>query len=452
MPPKSERLNLAQKLAYGAGDFGPAVTANLLVFFWLPFLTDAAGLAAGAAGSILAISKVWDAVNDPIVGVLTDRTRSRWGRRRPWILLGAIPFGFTFFAQWLVPFAGNAGAAFWYYLAMALLFNSLYTAVNLPYTALTPELTDDYDERTGLSKFRFAFSIGGSLLSGVTFPLILAAFPNRPALGNALGAGIWAVLAVLPLFWCFFGTRERFATPPGERLPLARQLRIALANRPYLDVVGIYLCSWFAVQLIATVVPYYVRYWMNLPDSWLAGTIFAIQGTALAMLFVWSALSARLGKKQIFYLGTGFFLLAMLGLMLLSPGQAVWMLVLAVVAGVGVSTVYLIPWSMLPDVIDLDELQTGERREGVFYALLVLLQKVCLAASLLLVGQLLEAAGFDGKAAVQPDSALVVLRLVIGPIPAAAAALGLWFAWRYPITRERHRQILEALAARRPAA
>jgi GPH family glycoside/pentoside/hexuronide:cation symporter len=151
-------------LAYGAGDFGPAVTANILVFYLLFFLTDVAGLSAGWAGSVLMVGKIFDAVNDPIVGLLSDRSSTPWGRRLPWILGGALPFALIFLAQWWIPPLAPWGL-FLYYLAIGIVFNLAYTLVNLPYTALTPELTQDYNERTRLSSVRFVFSIGGSILS-----------------------------------------------------------------------------------------------------------------------------------------------------------------------------------------------------------------------------------------------------------------------------------------------
>ena len=175
-----EKLHFTTKLAYGSGDMGPAITANVLAFFLLYFFTNVAGLPAGLAGSILAIGKIGDAINDPIAGVLSDRTRTRWGRRIPWMLFGAIPFGIFFFLQWIVPkfsddLSVNNWCLFAYYIAIAILFNLAYTAVNLPYTALTPELTQDYNERTSLNSFRFAFSIGGSILSLVLATVIFAA-------------------------------------------------------------------------------------------------------------------------------------------------------------------------------------------------------------------------------------------------------------------------------------
>jgi GPH family glycoside/pentoside/hexuronide:cation symporter len=176
---KGEKLSLATKLAYGAGDLGPAITANIGVFFALFFFTNVAGLGAGLAGSILMIGKIWDAINDPMVGVLSDRTKHPSGRRLPWMLYGAIPFGITFFLQWIVPHfsndkTANSWSLFWYYVIIAIVFNTFYTVVNLPYTALTPELTQDYNERTSLNSFRFSFSIGGSILSLILAQLIFA--------------------------------------------------------------------------------------------------------------------------------------------------------------------------------------------------------------------------------------------------------------------------------------
>lgn len=446
----SEKLSLGTKLAYGAGDLGPAITANILIFFLFIFLTEVAGLPAGLAGSILLIGNIWDAVNDPMVGILTDRTRTRWGRRRPWILFGAIPFGLTFIAQWLVPFPGQTGWLAAYYIAIALLFNTFFTAVNLPYTALTPELTQDYDERTSLNNFRFAFSIAGSLLSGVLHPIILDRFPDNPPLGWFIASLFWAVLAVIPLFWCFFGTRERYTTP-SQSLPILRQFQVALGNRPYLFVVGIYLFSWLAVQVTASIIPVYIRFWMGLPSTWTGFTILAVQGTALVMLFVWNQVSRRTSKKWVYGLGMGCWLLAQLGLFALQPGQAGMMLVLGVLAGVGVSTAYLIPWSMVPDVIELDELQTGQRREGIFYGLISLLQKIGRGLGLFLVGQALEWSGYQGTLDVQPESALQAIRIAIGPLPAIYLILGLILAYFYPLTREVHAEILLKLQERRQA-
>lgn len=461
---KTEKLSFATKLAYGAGDLGPAITANILVFFLLPFFTDVAGIKPGIAGAILFISKIWDAINDPIVGVLTDKTKTRWGRRRPWILFGAVPFGLCFIAQWWVPFPGNEWALIAYYLLIAVLFNTFYTAVNLPYTALTPELTQDYDERTDLNKYRFAFSIGGSLISAILFlPMVnlLGQGGKAPMTGYLLAGTVWAIASTLPLFWCFWGTKERYQQDQ-EEMPLLTQLKIAFSNRPYLYVIGIYICSWLAVQATATIIPYYITYWMqpkdgtgaSIPVQVISFAILAVQGTSFVMLFVWSKVSVKIGKRAVYALGMSVWILAQAGLYFLKPDQLAFMYVLAVMAGIGVSTAYIVPWSMMPDVIELDELNTGQRREGVFYGFMVLLQKVGLAIALFLVGIALDGSGFikplDNQPVLnQPEAVLQSLRVMIGPVPTVFLILGMILAALYPITKQKHAEILALLAAKK---
>jgi GPH family glycoside/pentoside/hexuronide:cation symporter len=190
---------------------------------------------------------------------------------------------------------------------------------------------------------------------------------------------------------------------------------------------------------------------MGLSDQISNLVILVVQGTALLTLFMWSAVSARMGKKATYFMGMGVWILAQAGLFLLQPGQIGFMYVLAVLAGLGVSTAYLIPWSMLPDVIELDELQTGQRREGVFYAFMVLLQKIGLAVGLFLVGLALEWSGYVGGAAEQTPSALMAIRVAVGPLPTLSLLLGLVLAYFYPITREAHAEILLKLHERRRA-
>ncbi len=534
--PHSETLHFSTKLAYGAGDFGPAIAANILVFYLLFFLTNVAGLPAGLAGSVLMIGKIFDAINDPIIGLLSDRTRTRWGRRLPWMLAGIIPFALLNWAEWLIPHFSdqpniNQWALFTYYVAIGIGFNLFFTVVNLPYTALTPELTQNYNERTRLNSFRFAFSIGGSILSLILYITITAALPNQPQqqffqLGLMLS--IWAGLALL---WSSLGLQERGKEPilsrparrwlapvlmiaggtviavaiaylfglwggqgwnyrifflvllglmmmgfgftlmnpkteahlqyhPGqasqsreESLPLLQQLKFAFSNRAFLFVIGIYLCSWLAVQLTASILVYFVVSWMGMSEQASGMIALAVQGTALIMLFFWQWVAQKLDKKIVYCLGSAIWLLAEVGLWSVRPGQVTLLYGLAMLAGFGVSVAYLIPWSMIPDVVDLDELNTGKRREGIFYAFMVLLQKMGLALGLFLVGVTLEAAGFiarvPGEAiAPQPESALWAIRFAIAPLPAVFLLMGITLAWFYPITRAAHADILMQLQTR----
>jgi glycoside/pentoside/hexuronide:cation symporter, GPH family len=464
----SEKLDFKTKLAYGAGDLGPAITANISVFFLLVFFTNVAGIPAGLAGSILMIGKIWDAVNDPVVGMLTDRTKSsRWGRRLPWILYGAIPFGIFFFLQWIVPQfssdrAANIWPLFWYYVAIGVVSQVFYTVVNLPYTAMTPELTQDYDERTSLNSFRFTFSIGGSILSLILSKVIFSLFSDRQEQFLVLAA-VCTVISVLSLYWCVYGTRKRILAFEAKRtqieeppsLPFFEQLKIVFSNRPFLFVIGIYLFSWLGVQITASIIPYFVVNCMGLKDADVPTVMIAVQGTALGMLFVWSYLSKRIGKKVVYFAGMILWIIAAGGLFFLRPGQLGLMYFMAILAGCGVSTAYLVPWSMIPDVIELDELQTGQRREGIFYGFMVLLQKFGLAFGLFLVGNSLQASGFkeaiagQGSLPIQPESALEAIRIAVGPLPAICLICGLVLTYFYPITREMHAEIMLKLGERR---
>ncbi len=456
-------LTLGEKLAFGAGDLGTAITANILVFFLLIFLTNVAGMDAGLAGSVLMIGKIWDAINDPIIGVLSDRTKNaRWGRRHSWMFWGAIPFGLTYFLQWIIP-TSNQWVLFAYYVVIGILFNTFYTVVNLPYTAMTPEMTPDYNERTSLNSFRFTFSIGGSIGSLILAQVIFQQVES-PVMQYLLIGAVTAVISVLPLYWCIWGTRQRIKASEAdhandtqtEPLPYFQQLKLVFSNRPFVYVMGIYLCSWLAVQITASMIAFFVIDWMKLPNAAATQVALAVQGTALFMLFVWNWFSKRYGKKAAYFSGMVIWMMAQAGLFFLQPDQVGLMYVLGILAGIGVSTAYLIPWSMIPDVVDLDELNSGQRREGIFYGFMVLLQKIGLAFGLFIVGQALSLAGFISSGPgqpipMQPDSALFAIRLAIGPVPTIFLALGLVLAYFYPITQAVHTEILLKLQERKIA-
>jgi GPH family glycoside/pentoside/hexuronide:cation symporter len=359
---------------------------------------------------------------------------------------------------WWVPPIGE-GARFFYYLVVILAFNTAYTIVNVPYTSLTAELSSDYDERTALNSYRFAFSIGGSLVAGIVHGALITRYcadanscrPEELQPGYLLSAAIFGLLMILPFLWCVFGTRERFApSDTATTLPLAQQLLVAVRNRPFLFVVGIYLCSWFALQVTQNVIGFYLTFYLRRADMFPI-VLLAVQGSAMVFLFVWSAVSRRIGKQAVYYIGMCFWICVMAGLFFLGPDQITLAIVLAALAGVGIATAYLVPWSMLPDVIDLDELTTGQRREGVFYGVMTFTQKTCVGLGIAFTLQALEWYGFsrDLLPGQQPESALLALRWMVGPVPTLFLLAGIVLVYLYPITRSRHTEILAQLEARR---
>jgi glycoside/pentoside/hexuronide:cation symporter, GPH family len=459
----TQKLSLATKLAFGVGDFGPALVANLLIFSLLDFLVKVAGLDARLAGSVLLFGNVWDAINDPIVGVLSDRTRNRWGRRLPWIVFGAIPFGLTFFLQWLVPTRDQTWL-FIYYLAIALLSNTFYTIVNLPYTALTAELTQDYHERTSLNSFRFTFSLTGGV-AALALGLGISKLVSDSGQQFLLIGLIGGVVSVIPLLLCAWGLRKRVVaiershslTAQEESVPILDQFKIAFRNRPFLFVIGIYLCAWLAFQNTAAILPFFVVDTLKLDRSLFFVSAIAVQVAALAALPMWTWVSRKAGKQIAYSMGIGVWLIGQLGLYLIPPQQPSWIAPLAILVGLGVSTAYLIPWSMLPDVVDLDELNTGRRREGVFYGFMTLAQKVCRGFGLFIIGIALKYSGFIESTAQdplpkQPDVALDAIRNVTAIFPVVMLVISLVLVYFYPITETVHAGIMLKLSERKQQA
>ena len=444
-----QKLRFGTKLAYGAGDLGPAIVVAISGFFLNAFLLDVAGLRPVAAGAIFLIVKVWDGVNDPLIGFLTDRTHTRWGRRRPWLLFGAVPFGLAFFLHWLVPDVGPAGK-FWYYLIVALLLDTAFTAVNVPYAALTPELTQDYDERTNLHTYRASFSILGSTFAAFFHGLIAGSYDNV-LVGNAVSAAIWAFFITASTLVTFAYTRETFfQRPASEELGFLDGLRLVFSNRPFLFVTTIYLLSWLCVQFVQANLLLYVRYWVKAEEHF-AFLILAVQLSTFVFILIWSRLSQRTGKKTVYYIGMSIWIVVAIALFFVQPGQVTLLYFLAGLAGAGVSIAFLIPWSMLPDVIELDELKTGRRREGIYYGFFVFLQKLGISLGLAFSNFVLEAAGYitppaGGPFPGQPAGVLLALRTFVSLAPVAILLISFPVVHRYPITREKHAEIRAELA------
>jgi glycoside/pentoside/hexuronide:cation symporter, GPH family len=445
----THRLTLQNKLAFGFGDTGAAISAGVNGFYLNAFLLDVAGLRPGVVAVIFFIAQIWDALNDPLIGSLSDRTRSRFGRRRSWLLFGAVPFGAAFFLHWLVP-PLEASGLFWYYLVIALLLRTAFTAVNVPYTAMTPEMTDDYDERTELNSYRFSFSIIGGMIAIVAHPYIVGAFGSTFT-GHAVSAGVWGFFIALSALVCFAGTFEApNKNEVSSDFSYTEMLTLVFKNRPFLLVTGIYLLSWLTLQFVQQFLLLFVRYTMDSEDKFPI-YILILQLTAFIFLAIWAQISRRIGKKQTYVIGATIWIVAMICVYFVQAGQDVLLYPLIFAAGIGVSTAYLTPWSMLPDVIDYDELQTGQRREGIYYGLFAFLQQAGISLGVALGNFGLQAAGYinpvEGVIVTQPASVLLVLRLIVSFIPALMLAISIPIALAYPITRERHAEIQAEIAA-----
>ena len=437
------------KLIYGAGDLGFSLTDTTIGVLFAIYLTDVVGLAPALAAFAIFAGRSWDYINDPLMGYLTDRTSTRWGRRRPFLLFGFIPFAVAFTMLWWIPPINNSYGLAAYYAIAYLFYDAAATFVYMPYYALTPELTPDYDERTSLTSYRMAFSIIGGLMA-FTIPLAIIGTMRPENAEKVLMVGVgFGVVSALPLLLTFFGTRERAEYFSQAQPKIKESLRAATRNQPFLFAAGIFLFTWTALEIVQAMLLFFLKYRMGLEEQSdiVAGTVFI---AALLTLPFWVWISNRWDKRKAYITGMIFLSGVIITLIVIDPswGLAV-VLVLAALAGVGVGAVHVLPWSMIPDAVEVDELATGQRHEGMFYSLVTLFRKVASSIALPLVLVTLDRSGYVSNAAFQAPSAVRAIQTMTGLVPAVFLLIGVAFASLYPLSREKHIEAREELARRR---
>ena len=449
MPPT---LPWRSKWIYGFGDISFSLTNTILAVYFAIFLTDVVGVPARLAAAAIFIGRTWDYINDPLIGYISDRTRTRWGRRRPFLLFGALPFALSFMLLWMrPPWESQVLLAIYYALAYVL-FDAAFTLVNMPYVSLTPELTADYDERTSLTSYRMFFSIAGSLIAFIVPLAIVGSFSPQNASQVQWMGILFGLACMLPVLLVFFTTRERSDFMAAEQPRLGESLRAAYKNRPFVFAAGIYLFTWIAVDILQTSLLFFLKYVLQRESQsdLIMASVFI---TAILALPLWVWASQRWDKRLAYIGGIAFWATVQLVMVGLNPYSSLsLLLMLCVMAGIGVSAAHVLPWSIIPDAIEWDEWQTGERHEGMFYSLISLMQKVASSIAIPLILLLLDATGYAPNAAQQAQSALLGIRLVVGPIPAVLLWAGILFAWLYPLSRVEHAHIVTGLEERRSKA
>jgi GPH family glycoside/pentoside/hexuronide:cation symporter len=352
--------------------------------------------------------------------------------------------------MWLVPPWGPAGMVA-YYAAAFILFDTVFTAVHVGYNALTPEMTPDYDERSSLNGYRMVFSISGTL-GAIILATVLGWFiSDAGLLFVILGVGL-GLISIIPPLIVFSITHEKPAEQLPPSLPLREALQQTLSNQPFRMVMGLYLLSWTTASIIAAVLVYFANYYLRVPEQ-ANYFVLAAQGSAILFIPVIVFLSQKLDKRRAFMLGSLTWVLVLLGISALRPDQVGLAYLLAALAGFGIATAYVVPWSMVPDVVEYDQLRSGQRREGSYYAFASFFQKLATALALWGMGQALAYTGYitpevGGALPVQPEAAIQAIRVFTGPIPAVLLGLAVLFAWKYPITRASHQATLQELAER----
>jgi glycoside/pentoside/hexuronide:cation symporter, GPH family len=439
-----EPLTKKTKWFYGIGDIGNAIVNSAVQFFLLKFYTDGALILPALAGSALLIGKIWDAINDPLIGWFSDRATSPLGKRRVFMIFGAIPLGLSIALLWFVPPGLSSLMAFIWIAFTFILFDTLWTLTNVPYYALTSELTDDYDERSTLTAYRMVLAVPAYLVGAALTPAIVGLFAVQSSGYAAIGI-VYGVIAASTLLLAAFGIRERRAAVETKNTSQPLQSLLAtFQNNAFVRLCAAYVVVNLAFALIKTLMVYFLQYQLDMAaETPLVMGLMLISVTV--SLLVWKKISLKLDKGPTYAVGMAIGALAV-ALTFFLPAQPTMLIYgVAVLAGIGFGAQWVFPWAMVADVADVDLAKTGQHRSGMYYGVWGLATKFSEALAIAGSGWILTGFGYVPNVA-QSHQALLGIRLFFGPVPAVIILVALPLLIWYPLTRKSHTLIREQIA------
>ncbi len=447
--PAADDLTLGGRLGYGVADFGISLSFSLLPgLFLLYYFTDVFLIPSAAAGLILFCAKIVDAFVSPAVGHLSDHTSTRWGRKRPYLIIGVVPAALSMVLLYASPAIADVEWRIVYAMTSFTFFCVFMTMLSVPYTALTADLSSDSHERSVLSAYRMFFSIAGMLVgAAATMPLVTA-FGGDQVLGFRAVGLLYAPVMALTVIATFLSVRERTDRPvkDADGGTLARDLRAVFANRPFIILTLGVMMHQVALNTMSAVVVYFLKY--NLGAEKLIPAVFVVlmSSSALSIPF-YLRLSRRRGKKFAFNLGMGITAALSLPIFFFAETSPALTIALFALVGFGLGTAYLSPWAMVPDTVEYAQWKTGRRREGMLYGFFFFSFKLSVAVPGLIVGTVLSLTGYT-PAGPQGPEALFGIKALLTIIPAVFIIAGMVLIARFPITDEFHRRMVREIRER----
>jgi Na+/melibiose symporter-like transporter len=464
-----QRLSVVEKVGYGLGDTAANFIFQTMVMFQLAFYTDTFGITAAAAGTLLVVVRVWDAIFDPMMGVIADRTETRWGKYRPWVLWTAVPFGIMGFLTFMTPEMGAGGKLVYAYLTYIVLM-MVYSANNLPYSALSGVMTGDLGERTSLSSYRFVCAMLAQLvIQGLALPMVHHFGQGNNARGYQVTIGIFSALAVALFLITFATTRERIQPPPGQKATVGQHFADLLRNGPWLAMFILTLVLFITLSMRGSVVPYYFNYYVDRESlARLLGTlgmdatadagkivslgfsVFNVLGTlaTIVAIFFSKPLAVRFGKRNVFVAGLGATVLLTAAFVWLPPGAATLMFACEILRQFAYGFTIPLLWAMMADVADFSEWKTGRRATAIVFSAIVFALKAGLGFGGAITGYVLSRYGYVPNVA-QGASALDGIRFTMSIFPAITFAICAVCLLFYGIDKRTEIQMTSELAERR---
>jgi len=478
MQTTSQKVGVREKIGFSLGDGAANFIFQTLMLLQLSFYTDSFGLAAGAAAWLFLVARLWGAVCDPIFGFLSDRTRSRWGKFRPWILWTAVPFGIIGFLAFTTPDWSQAGKIIYAYITYILLM-TVYSANNVPYAALSGVITGDMVERTSLSSFRFVMVVLATLaIQGLALPMVNHFGQGNSAKGFQITMGIFSAIAVLFFLATFATTKERIQPPPQQKTSLKQDLSDIIRNRPWVMMFLVFVFMFLFLAFRNSILLYYFKYYLSIPGQTsflegidrllfgllssvgflgagadIAGNTFSIinilsQVAALIGIAFSKPLAARFGKRNTFHAALAVSMVFAALVILVPAGGVVMVCILSVLFNFSWGVSMPLPWAMMADVADFSEWKNNRRATGIVFAGVVLGLKLGLAVGGALAGYVLSQFGYEANVE-QSATALMGIRLGVSIFPCIAILLCVLVLFFYEIGKKTEYRMQDELAERR---
>jgi len=444
------KLPFRVKFFYGGVEGGTTVVWGVFSYFFLFFLTDVVGMNPATAGTIVLISGIWDAVTDPIAGIISDQTRCRWGRRRPYMVAFLLPFAFS---AWLLftDFGLSPGWTVAYFIAVNVLFYFVQDFIAVPGNSLAAEMTQDYDERTSLMSWRTVWSSVFTLVGMVAPLLLVKTFTGifgRERWGWSAMMATLALVGTIPvlLAWNFTRGYEKHPEKP-VRIRFQDLKEMLLENKPFLILACIIVGINASGGILTTSVIYFLEHHMKYGEDQISLAFLVFQATGILFVPVVNWIVRKYGKRGATMACGVLAVPVFSAFFLVLPGQDVLIYVLFIASALTADFMYMTYWSMIPDVTEVDEFRSGQRREAVYFAATDFVNKVSKSLGAFLVGILLNAARYVPEA--PPESAIVMIRVLTSFAPAAAALSLVWFGYLNPMTREKHEALKKAIESKK---
>ncbi|MEO0543120.1 MAG: MFS transporter [Pseudomonadota bacterium] len=434
-------LPQSTRMLYGFSDLGVNILVVSSVLITFAYLTTVIGVQPGIAGAMLMLAKIWDVITDPLIGRWSDATSSRMGRRRPWIMWGALLMAIGFAAMFAAPFEGSSPNMQGAYFVLAMMFTfTAFTMVGVPYGAMTPEMTPDYHERSNLTAWRMGFGSIGLLIGGAGAPLLIGAFGGGIEGHRMMGLALIPVIALPPLL-TVWGTRnvKSINENPQPPVSFSEQLKIVRQNKPFMLLAGLYLLQVGMIAQITSGLILACAYIFKADDPNALLTVlyglFVLSTIAAMPLWLW--IGQRLSKKQAYIAGGILFIIGTCSIALMNENTMPVAYGLMVLIGIGYAAYQIFPWSMLADTISHAQTYTDQPVEGLFNGYWTAFQKTGIAIGPFVIGLVLQAAGYvpstDGSFPAQTETAVTALRYCISVVPALVFGITLFGVARYPL-------------------